>query len=232
VPRERALRLHRPSPVSIVDDVMGPRALLRACAFGAAIAVACVAAPAGAGSELTPNEIAALDSGRPVVREETVERAGHRYIGGVGYVVIDALPTEVAAALDDVRAYKQILPSTRSVRWIGMTRSGDTLVELEQGNALAHGKYTIRVKRERAVDDDASTFRFSIDPRFSHDIPDANGFFHLEARGDRTLLTYLVMVDLGDGIFQRLFEGRVRRAALSAPALVKNYVEARRQAGG
>jgi hypothetical protein len=202
------------------------------CAFGVAISVAIAARPAAAGSELTPNEIAALDSGRPVVREETVERAGHRYIGGVSYVIIDASPAEVAAALDDVRAYKQILPATRMVRWIGMTRSGDTLVELEQGNALAHGRFTVRIRRDHPVDDDASTFRFNIDPRFSHDIPDANGFFHLEARGDRTLLTYLVMVDLGDGIFQRLFEGRVRRVALSAPVLVKGYVEARRQTGG
>ncbi len=211
---------------------MGFRALFRSCTLAVAIALASTARPVGADAELTTNEIAALDAGRPVVREETVERDGRRYTGGVSYILIDAAPGQVAAALDDVRAYKQILPATRSVRWIGMARNGDMLVELEQGNSFAHGKFTVRVKRERATDDDASTFRFSIDPRFSHDIPDANGFFHLEARGDRTLLTYLVMVDLGDGLFRRLFEGRVRRVALSAPALVKNYVEARRPTGG
>jgi carbon monoxide dehydrogenase subunit G len=208
---------------------MSFRSLVRSCAFGVAIAVASAAVPAaGAGSELTAAEMVALDAGHPVVREETVERDGHRYIGGVGYILIDAAPAAVAKALDDVKAYKAILPSTRSVRWIGISRKGDTLVELEQGNALAHGKYTVRVRRDRRADDDASTFRFAIDPRFSHDIPDANGMFHIEARGERTLLTYLVLVDLGDGILRRLFEGRVRKVALSAPQLVKNYVEAQR----
>jgi hypothetical protein len=39
------------------------------------------------------------------------------------------------------------------------------------------------------------------------------------------LLTYLVTVDLGPGIFGRLFEGKIRKAALSTPELVKTYVE-------
>ena len=78
------------------------------------------------------------------------------------------------------------------------------------------------------ADGSASTVRFWLDPRYAHDLNDANGFFHVESRGDKTLLTYLVMVDLGSGLFSRLFEGRIRKAALSTPALVKAYVEANR----
>jgi len=205
---------------------MGFRAPWRTWLAGFAVAASAVVGPAHAGSELTENEAAALESGRLVVREENVERAGHRYIGGVSYIVIDAPPERVSAALDDVRAYRQILPHTRSVRWIGLSRKGDALVELEQGNALAKGKYTVRVRRETvATDNSAATVRFWLDHRYAHDLVDANGFFHLEARGDKTLLTYLVMVDLGPGIFGRLFEGKIRRAALSTPALVKTYVE-------
>jgi hypothetical protein len=205
---------------------MGWRASWRIGAVGCAVAALSVVARARAGGELTQNEAAALESGRLVVREENVERAGHRYIGGVSYVVIDASPERVSAALDDVRTYLQILPNTRSVRWIGLSRRGDALVELEQGNAIAHSKYTVRVRREPGVaESSAATVRFWLDHRYAHDLVDANGFFHLEARGDKTLLTYLVMVDLGPGIFGRLFEGKVRRAALSTPALVKTYVE-------
>jgi hypothetical protein len=193
---------------------------------GCAVAASAFVGPAYAGGELTQNEAAALESGRLVVREENVERSGHRYIGGVSYVLIDASPERVSAALDDVRTYRQILPNTRSVRWIGLSRKGDALVELEQGNAIAHGKYTVRVRREPGVaDSSAATVRFWLDHRYDHDLVDANGFFHLEARGDKTLLTYLVTIDLGPGIFGRLFEGKVRRAALSTPALVKTYVE-------
>jgi hypothetical protein len=194
--------------------------------MGVALSALAVVGPARAGGELSETEAESLESGRLVVREENVERAGHRYIGGVSYVLIDAAPERVAAALDDVRAYRQMLPATRSVRWIGLTRTGDMLVELEQGNAIAHGKYTMRVHRDGALADaSAATVRFWLDPRYAHDLVDAKGFFHLEARGDKTLLTYLVMLDLGPGFFSHLFEGKVRRAALSTPALVKNYVE-------
>jgi hypothetical protein len=205
---------------------MGYRARLRTCLVGLAVAASALVGPVHAGSELTQAEAAALEAGRLVVREENVERAGHRYIGGVSYIVIDAPAERVSAALDDVRSYRQILPNTRSVRWIGISRKGDALVELEQGNAIAHGKYTVRVRREPGrADSSAATVRFWLDQRYAHDLVDANGFFHLEARGDKTLLTYLVTIDLGPGIFGRLFEGKVRRAALSTPALVKTYVE-------
>lgn len=184
---------------------------------------------ATAGSEISEDESAALEAGRPVVREENVERAGRHYIGGVSYIVIDAVPERVMAALDDVRAYPRILPHTRSVRWVGLSRKGDALIEIEQGNAIAHGKYTVRVHRETAPRyGSPSTIRFWLDPRYAHDLDDANGFFHVEAWGQKTLLTYVVMVDLGPGLFSHLFEGRIRRAALSTPTLVKAYVESRR----
>jgi hypothetical protein len=209
---------------------MGARARLRTLLFAIVLLTLSTAPAAVAGSELSDTEMASLEAGRPVVREENVERAGHHYIGGVSYIVIDASPDRVATTLNDVRTYRQILPHTRSVRWVGLSRkSGDSFVEIEQGNAIAHGKYTVRVRHERGGSENSgSTIRFWLDPRFSHDLDDANGFFHLEPRGQKTLLTYLVMVDLGPGIFGRLFEGRIRRAALSTPTLVKAYVESHR----
>jgi hypothetical protein len=208
---------------------MGCASLLRSSAIGLIVLSLFGASPASAAqAELSETEMAALEAGRPVVREETVERAGHRYIGGVSYIVINAPAAQVTATLGDVRTYRQILPSTRSVRWIALSRTGDALIELEQGNAIAHGKYTVRIRHDApAVDNAAAIFRFWLDPRYSHDFPDANGFFRVEPRGDRTLLTCLVRVDLGPGLFQRLFESRVRKTALSTPMLVKSYVESR-----
>jgi carbon monoxide dehydrogenase subunit G len=140
--------------------------------------------------------------------------------------MIDAPVEQVLGVLDDVRTYREILPRTRSVRWVGIARDGDTVIELEQGNAVAHGKYTARIRRERS-DGGASSalIRFWLDPRYPHDIADASGFFHVETVGEKTRLTYLVMVDLGAGFWGQMFEGRIRRAALSTPLLVKKYVE-------
>ncbi|HMJ56764.1 MAG TPA: SRPBCC family protein [Polyangiaceae bacterium] len=179
-----------------------------------------------AGSELTEREIADLQAGQMVVRADDVERGGRRYIGGVSYIMIDAPPEQVIDVLDDVRTYRDILPRTRSVRWLGIARDGDSIVELEQGNAMAHGKYTVRIRRDRTDRDSSSAIiRFWLDPRFSHNIADASGFFQIEAVGEKTRLTYLVMVDLGSGFWGQMFEGRIRRAALSTPLLVKKYVE-------
>jgi carbon monoxide dehydrogenase subunit G len=201
------------------------RATLRLSAMVLAVVTATSVASA-TGTELTEAEIADLDAGRMVVRSENIERGGRRYIGGVSYIMIDAPAAQVMAVLDDVRTYRDILPRTRSVRWLGMGRNGDTLIELEQGNSIAHGKYAVRIRRDRTAHNPSSGLvRFWLDRDFSHDIADASGFFQVETVGERTRLTYLVMVDLGAGVWGQLFEGRIRKAALSTPALVKKYVE-------
>jgi len=201
------------------------RARLRLCALMLAV-VAATSVASAASSELTEAEMAELEAGRMVVRSEDVERAGRRYIGGVSYIMIDAPASQVMAVLDDVRSYREILPRTRSVRWLGMGRNGDTLIELEQGNAFAHGKYAVRIRRDRSsLSTSSGLVRFWLDRDFAHDIADASGFFHVETVGEKTRLTYLVMVDLGAGVWGQMFEGRIRKAALSTPQLVKRYVE-------
>jgi carbon monoxide dehydrogenase subunit G len=202
----------------------------RALWVSVSVAALCTAAPAwSAGGELTNSEIARLTGGQPVIREDTVERSGRRYVGGVSYVLINAAPEQVTSVLDNVSTYRQILPRTRSLRQIGFSRQGDTIIELEQGNSLVHGRYTVRVRHERPTQESSSsTIRFWLDQSLPHDIDDAGGFFRVEPMGEGTLLTYMVMVDLGSGPFARLFENKVRNVALSTPQLVKSYVESHR----
>lgn len=179
--------------------------------------------------QLSADDLARLRRGEIVTRPDTVVSDDHEWIGGVSWAVVDASPEQVADALEQVGDYEHLLPRTRSARWIAMSRDGDAVVALEQGNALVHGRYTVRVRRDRAADaSGAPIVRFALDPRFAHDIDDARGFFRMEPfdRG-RTLMTYVVLVDLGQGLFERLFQDRIRNVALSTPALVRGFVEAR-----
>ena len=156
-----------------------------------------------------------------------MEHGGHRYVGGIAYILIGAPPARVLDALQDVGAYRQLLPATRQARWLGLSRTGETVVQLEQGTALVHARYVVRTRREQRPNGGAATLlRFWLDTRFPHDIADAQGYFRAEPLGDRTLLTYGAWVDLGSGLLNRLLEGRVQRMSLSTPLRVKTWVEA------
>ena len=172
-----------------------------------------------------------------MIREHTWQPGREaRFIGGVTYTIVDASAAEVTAMFDDVEAYRRVLPSTRSARFVGKD-GGDLLVELVQGNALASAEYTIRVRRdapEHGVN--RREFRFWLEPNRKHEIDDAFGFFRVEPFAaengtERVLLTYAILVDIGAGIVRDLFEERVRAAFLSVPQLVRRYVAEGRRSG-
>lgn len=188
----------------------------------AAFAVGLAGAREARAESLSPSESARLARGETVIREQTFERGDRHYVGGVTYTVLDATAAELSSVLEDVAAYRHVLPRTKRARHVG-TDHGDTLVELVQGNALYEATYTIRVRRGRRE------MRFWLEPTLPHEIDDAWGFFRMQpfvsATGEeRVLLTYAVLVDVGPGIVRELFEERVRAAMLSVPQLVRRYV--------
>src|SRR4051812_17359131 len=100
------------------------------------VAVAVLGAAGTARADaLSHEEIARLARGDTVIREQTVERGERRYVGGVTYTIVDANAGDVSAVLDDVDAYRRVLPRTKHARRVG-TEGADQLVELVQGNAL------------------------------------------------------------------------------------------------
>ncbi|MBX3223728.1 MAG: hypothetical protein KF795_24660 [Labilithrix sp.] len=195
------------------------RRLLASLAFVSALG----ATTAARADSLAPDESARLARGETIIREQTIERGEHRWIGGITYTVVDGSAAEVAGIIDNVDSLRRVLPRTKRARLVGTTSDGDQLVELAQGNALMEAEYTIRVRR------DAREARFWLDPSRPHGIDDAWGFFRYEPfiapSGEaRVLLTYGVMVDIGAGIVRDLFEERLRAALLSVPQLVRRQV--------
>jgi hypothetical protein len=127
--------------------------------------------------------------------------------------------------LEDVNSYRHVLPRTQSARRVGTTPHGDALVEVTQGTSLVSATYTMRLRHEESVDGGALNVRFWLDPSRPHGIDDAWGFFRAQPLADgRTMLTFGVLVDMGDGLARDLFEERVRDLALGVPQLVKSYV--------
>lgn len=176
---------------------------------------------------LSPDELARLASGHTVSRSTTLHGpGGSRYVGGVAYTLVDAPPDAVLAMLDDVEAYRRILPRTKSARVVA-DRGRSRHIELTQGSALFEATYTVRVERDPRTREIA----FWLDPQRPHAIRDAWGFFRarpLPGDRGRTLLAYGVVVDVGAGLVRDFFEERVRAAMLRVPDHVRTYVAMRR----
>lgn len=195
---------------------------MRRLASLAALLIATTAGTAARADGLAAWESARLDRGETVVREHTIDRGDHHYVGGVTYTVLDVTAAELTALLEDVSTWRHVLPRTKQARHVGSDH-GDALVELVQGNALYEATYTVRVRKS------GREMRFWLEPTRPHEIDDAWGFFRVEPFTSRTgeervLLTYGVLVDVGPGIVRELFEERVRAAMLSVPQLVRRYV--------
>lgn len=200
--------------------------MLRLVLAIATLALVLVGAGPARAQGLTAEEQARLQRGDTVIREQTLERGDRRYVGGITYTIVEATAGELTALLDDIDAYRRVLPRTKRARFVG-TEGSDRFIELVQGNAIVEAEYTIRVRRV------GNETRFWLDPSFPHGIDDAWGFFRLQPfstpTGEaRVLLTYAVLVDVGPGIVRALFEERVRNAMLSVPQLVRRYVADRR----
>ena len=175
---------------------------------------------------LTAPESARLAHGETVIREHTwTPGSSARYIGGLTYTVVDAGAAEISSLLENVEAYRRVLPRTKRVRLVSIEPNGDRLIELVQGTALVEATYTIRVRYFPAIRE----VRFWLEASRPHEIDDAFGYFRVEpftgpGGEEQALLTYAVLVDIGPGIVRDLFEERVRAALLSVPQLVRRYV--------
>jgi hypothetical protein len=180
-----------------------------------------VAAPS---RELSPAERAALAAGRTVSRPQRFARGDDGwYVGGVSYQVVRATPAEVLFALADVRSLPKALPHTESAELVS-SEGRAARIELTQGKAPFLTTYTIQVEQAENGD----TIRFWLDPTRPHDVRDLWGFFRVSEFGPgRTLVTVAVALDLGPGIARLLFEDRVERSILRAPARIRQFVEPR-----
>jgi len=177
---------------------------------------------------LTQSEMNKLGEGWTVARPFEFEVRGHAYVGGVAFQIIQAESEEVLSALLDVEQLPDALPLTHRARLISSSGSAESggaekVVEVIQGNSLMKARYSVRLTRvgEHAI-------RFSMDPGRHHDIRDARGYFTATRFSERhTLVTVAVGIDLGHGLARSMLKRPVQKAALSAPAHLRRYVEPR-----
>lgn len=197
----------------------------RALAFAAAVTAAAAASGGARADSLSRDEMTRLAHGDTVVRAQQLDRGQRHYVGGVSYAIVDATPGELSALVDDVSAWRRILPRTRDARAIG-TEGGDVLAEITHGTLFVSVGYVMRLHRE------GDEVRFWLDRTRPHDIDDAWGYIRAQPMPDgRTLLTWAILVDMGNGMLRDMFESKVQQMALTVPERVRDVMTERTARG-
>lgn len=200
---------------------MTRRALGRLFFVVTASAYASLFWPANAHAEpLSVDEKKRLADGDVVTRTFDVDLPEGDFIGGLGYVIISAPPSEVLAAVLQPSSYMHIFALTQEARL--EARVGDDMIlYLRQGGKKVSGEYSVRARRESQ-----SLVRFWLDPSRPHDIGDLWGFFRLDpVPGGKTLLTYGALLHLEFGVIKLLFQEKIRKYALETPGRLRSFVE-------
>ncbi|MET0388719.1 MAG: SRPBCC family protein [Polyangiales bacterium] len=174
--------------------------------------------------ELSSQEEAELRAGKLVVRPELRMLRGVRWMGGMAWQLIEASPERVYNALLDVPAYAKYLPAAEEVRLVSAQPPETVFVKHRLGFVRAN--YHARTLRDPA----RRTVRFRMDHDHPSSIRDAWGELHVSPYGrDRSIVSLVIMADLGDGFVVGMIREQVHTWMLRVPALIKRHVETHAQ---
>jgi ribosome-associated toxin RatA of RatAB toxin-antitoxin module len=175
-----------------------------------------------ASRDFSREERASLERGGLVQRPLVQRRGSLELMGGTSYQVIDASPDIVWRALLDTSRYPRMMPQVREARVV-KSAAAERTVFVRQGTGPIEKTYYLKVK----VYEQARNITFSIDDKRPHDLRAAWGFYTVRpyAGGEKTLLAYGVMADIGSGMLVALVRDEVHDWMLKVPFTVKRFVE-------
>lgn len=162
----------------------------------------------------TAAERARLAKGELVVEPLDLDRGDARYIGGLAYQIIDEDWERLSTISRDVTRFHELLPYVSSATLLDIDAEGVARVRVVHEVGPFHGAYTTKI----AFSENGKKARFWLDREAQNDVENAWGFVRFTPLpgGKRTLVTYALLFDLGEGLLA-MFESRIRDAALSYP---------------
>lgn len=165
-------------------------------------------------ASFTSEERERLAAGELVVQQVSLDRGDGRFVGGLAYLVVEADWQRLSAITRDVSRFPELFPFVASATLLGIDEHGVARVRMEHRVGMVKGAYTTKI----AFSEGGRRARFFLDHDADNDVEEAWGFVRFTPLdgGTRTLVTYALLFDLGQG-FLSLFESPICRAALQYP---------------
>jgi ribosome-associated toxin RatA of RatAB toxin-antitoxin module len=197
--------------------------LTTALAFLCAVTVT-FAAPSrsfSSNEQLTDEDKRLLVAGELVMKQKNEQRGTLKLIGGQSWQIVN-VPIDVAwQALTDLPRYKRFIPiATESVVQRQVGNEADLAMRQQWG------PIDVRYVFQTTLEPDRHSVLFRVDHSQDHDIRAGWGFIRLRPfKGNRTLVSFGALVDIGDGVFVSIIRPAVRRDLLRIPFYFKRYIE-------
>lgn len=170
--------------------------------------------------ELSSEEEADLRAGKLVTRPLEKLSHGRQLIGGMSWQLVDANVDTVFAALTDEHAHVKYLPAAEDVRKVEPGPPPILFVQHRLG--LIRAGYFVRA----SADSSRHSLRIHLDRSRPSSIRDAWAELRVYPYGDhRSVVSLIVMADLGDSLVIRVIRGNIHTWMLRVPELLKRHVE-------
>ena len=170
---------------------------------------------------LTGEDKKLLMAGELVMKQRNEQRGTLKLIGGQSWQIID-VPIDLAwQAVTDLPRYKRFIPLATESNVKHQAGNEADLAMRQQW-----GPIDVRYVFQTTLEPDRRSVMFRVDHSQAHDIRAGWGFIRVRPfKGNRTLVSFGALVDIGDGVFVSIIRPAVRRDLLRIPFYFKRHLE-------
>ena len=196
-----------------------PTALALLCVFS--VTFAAPSPSLSSNDTLTDEDKRLLVSGELVVKQKNEQQGSLKLIGGQSWQIVD-VPVDIAwQAVADLSRYKRFIPLATESDVKHQAGNEADLAMRQQW-----GPIDVRYVFQTTLDPDGHSMVFRVDHSQDHDIRAGWGFMRVRPfKGNRTLVSFGALVDIGDGVFVSIIRPAVRRDLLRIPFYFKRHLE-------
>lgn len=171
---------------------------------------------------LTAEDKKLLAAGELVIKQKNEQRGAYKLIGGQSWQIIN-VPVDVAwEAVANLAGYKNFIPHATETDI--KHRAGE---ETDLAVRQEWGPIDVRYVLQATLEPERRSMVFRVDHSQRHDIRAGWGFIRIRPyKGDRTLVSFGALVDIGDGVFVSIIRPAIRQNLLRIPFFFKRHIEA------